>query len=143
MTIGVELTSFKHAEEKPHHSDGGIAVRSAQAHGDGPPREHEKGNPPTGPHPLEEIVRRHLKHGIRNKEDHQGDGVLVVGHASHSEQIVTRRSVEDLGVADVGAVQVAEKVDARSQRDDAPILLAEEFGLKRRVDNGRGIGELA
>jgi hypothetical protein len=44
---------------------------------------------------------------VSNQEDHQGDVELVVGHASLRLHIIVNGGVEDLGIANVGAVEVA------------------------------------
>lgn len=41
--------------------------------------------------------------------------------------------VEDLGVANVGAIEIAEQIDGTCERDDAYILPPDQSLLKRRV----------
>ncbi|KAJ6442610.1 LOW QUALITY PROTEIN: feruloyl esterase [Purpureocillium lavendulum] len=119
-------TGFKHAQQEAHDGDGRVVARAAQAHGDGAPRQHEEGDPAAGAQALEEVVGGHLEERVGDEEDHEGNGVLVGRHAGLVEQVVAGGRVEDLGVADVGAVEVAEQVDGRRERDDAQVLLAEE-----------------
>jgi hypothetical protein len=51
-----------------------------------------------------------------------------------------RGRVEDLGVADVGAVEEREEVDGRAEGQDPDILLEEEPFLGARI-NGFFLGE--
>jgi len=84
-----------------------MALRAAQAHSDSSPRQHQKGDPSARPELLEEVVRRNLKQGVRNKKDHEGDGVLKRRHVRLGEEIIASRRVQHLGIANVGPIQVA------------------------------------
>lgn len=112
-SIPSKLTCFKNTQQKPHHRHRSIAIRRTKTHSDGPPRKHEERDPAARPHALQEVIRRDFKDGIGNEEDHEGDGVLVIGHARDGEQVMACRRVEDTRIADVRAVQVAEEVDTR------------------------------
>lgn len=124
-----EQARLKHAQQEPHGRDTGKVLGAAQRHGHGAPAKHEKRKPAAGPHGHEEDVGRHLKRRIGHQEDHERNDKLVVGHARAVLHVVARRAVEHLCVANVGAVQEAEKVDGRAQRDDAHVLLEQQAAL--------------
>lgn len=120
---------LKHAQQEPHRRHAAKALRAAQRHGHGAPAKHEKGEPAGRPQLLEENVGGHLKDGVGDEKDHEGNDKLVVGHAGGALHVVARGRVEDLGVANVGAVHEAEKVDARGDGHDAEVLAADEAAL--------------
>lgn len=95
---------LKHAQQEPHSRDSRKVVRPAQRHGHGTPTEHEKRQPATRPKLFERNVGRHFKDGVRDKEDHERNHKLVVGHACAVLHVIACRAIEDLGVANVGAV---------------------------------------
>lgn len=103
-----------------------MIFRAPKPHRNRPPREHQERNPPARTHLLEEVVGRHLEQGIRDQEHHERDRVLVRRHVRLGEEIIPRGRVENLGVADVRPVEIAEEVDGRGERDDAPVLLSHE-----------------
>lgn len=112
--FGQTLTCFKDTKKKSHHGDGGVAIRCAKTHGNDAPSEHEEGNPSTWLHTLEEVVGGHFENCVRNEKHHEGNRELKTRHAGHGEQIVTGGCIENLGIANVGAVQVAKQIDASS-----------------------------
>lgn len=87
-------------------------MRGAHTHGGNAPAKHQKGKPPAGPQLFEKDVAGNLEHGVCDKEHHERDVELFVAHIGRLLQVVVGRHVEDLGIADVGAVEEAEEVDA-------------------------------
>lgn len=106
-------------------------MNATDTNGDETPREHQEREPSRRPELLQQDVRGHLEEEVADEEDHEGDGELVVGGVRLCLHVVAGGRVEDLGVADVGAVEVGEEVDGRAQRDDALVLAAEEGSLRR------------
>lgn len=136
------LTSFENSKEKPQNCYYGVTVSSTKTDSDCAPREHEESNPSARFHLLEEVIRRNLEKRIGDKEDHESDGEIVVGHVGLGEEIMACCMVEDFGVADIGAIQITEQIDARSQRNDTAILLAHQSLLEDWIDN-RGTLQLS
>ncbi|KAJ6784336.1 hypothetical protein PWT90_06155 [Aphanocladium album] len=127
---------LKRAEEEPHGRDTGKAVRRAQAHCHDAPAKHEKREPAAGLELLEEDVARHLEDGVRYEEHHQRNDELVVGHARRLLHVVVRRRVENFGVANVGTVKEAQKIDASAEGYDLHVLAPDQtllLGAERLV----------
>lgn len=120
-------TRLKHSQQESHSRHTSKAIRSTHTHGNGAPAKHQKGQPPARTQFLEQDVARDLEDGIRNEKDHESDVELLVAHVGGVLQVVVGRHVEDLCIADVGAVEEAEEVDAGGDGDDAGVLLPEEF----------------
>lgn len=129
---------LEHAQQETHRRDAGKALRAPEGHGHAAPAEHEERDPAAGAQLLEEHVAGDLEDGVGDEEDHEGDDELVVGHVRRGLHVVAGARVEDLGVADVGAVEEAEEVDGGGEGDDAEILLPDEAPLCLGVD-GRGL----
>jgi len=56
--------------------------------------------------------------------------------------VILRVGVEDLGIADIGAIEEAKEVDACRERDDPQVLLPDEGLLLGRLDHaGDAAGE--
>lgn len=51
----------------------------------------------------------------------------MVSHASSVLQVIIGRVVEDFGVAYVGAVKEAQEINGGAERNNAQILLEDEF----------------
>lgn len=116
-------------QQKPHSRHAGEILDPAQAHGDSPPAEHQDGEPSAGAEFLEEDVRGDLEEGVADEEDHEGDVELVGRRVGFRLHVVLCGGVEDLGVADVGAVEVAEEVDACREGDYDAVLFPDEGAL--------------
>lgn len=72
-----------------------------------------------------------LKNGIRHDKHHQGDVELIVSHACGVLHVVARGRVENLGIANVAAIQKGQEINGRAEGQDPEILLQDEgrFGL--------------
>ena len=128
------LTGFKDAQQEARDSNGSVVLGAAQTHGDGAPGQHEEGDPATGAQALEKVVGGDLKQGVSNEEDHEGNGVLVGRHARVGQEVVAGVMVEDLGIANVGAVEVAEQVNGRRQGNNAQVLATNKLLLLYAVN---------
>ena len=102
-------------------------MHSSKTHGDGPPAEHQKRQPPTRAELLEEDVAGDLKDGIGDEKDHESNCELVVRHAGGVLQVIIGRVIQDFGVADVSAVKKAQEIYGGAEGDDAEVLLEDEL----------------
>lgn len=120
-------TCLKHSKQESDSRHTSKAIRSAHTHGNGAPAKHQKRQPPARTQLLEQDVAGDLEDGIRDEKDHESDVELLIAHVGGVLQVIVGRDIEDLCIADVGAVEEAEEVDARGDRDDAGVLLPEKF----------------
>lgn len=120
-------TRLEHSEQESHSRHASKAIRSTHTHSNNTPAKHQKGQPSTWTQFLEQDVTRDLEDGVRDEKDHESDVELLVAHVGSVLQVVVGRHIEDLCVADVGAVEEAEEVNAGGDGDDASVLLPEKF----------------
>ena len=102
-----EQASFKHAEQKSHCRNSSKTLRAAEHDGHGAPAEHEKSKPAAWAELLEQDVAGDLEDGVGNQEYHERNDELVIGHVGTALHVIASGRVEDLGVADVGAIEEA------------------------------------
>lgn len=119
-----EETGLGHAEQEPHSRHLRKGADASETDGDGAPGEHEEGQPARGSQLLKQDVRRHLEDGVCDEEDHQSDVELVCRRVRLRLHVVGGGRVKDARIADVGAVKVAEEVDAGTERYDDDVLLS-------------------
>lgn len=113
---------FKHTQQEPHSGNSRIVVRTTKSDRARTPTKHEKSNPATGFQFLQEVVAGYFEHGVRDKEDHERNGVLVVCHVGFLQEGFSGVGIEGFGIADVGSVEEAEEVDSCCEGDDAKVL---------------------
>lgn len=106
---------FEHAQHEPQRRHTRKAVRGSHTDCNGAPGEHEKCEPPTGPHLLEQNVAGDLEHGVSDDEGQEGNGELVVGHSRRVLHVVARRDVEYFGIANVITVDGEQKAYNRAK----------------------------
>lgn len=107
-----EQARLKHSKQESHARHSGKAMRGAHTHGSDAPAKHQKGKPPARPQLFKKNVAGDLEYRICDEEHHERDVELLVAHVGCLLQVVVGRHVEDLGIANVGAVEEAEEIDA-------------------------------
>jgi len=95
----------QHTYEEPEDSDLGEVLHAGKPNGEDAPAKQQSCQPPRWAYvALHDPVRRHFEHGVRDREQRHGNGILDIAHAGLLYQRISRFGVKELAISDISTV---------------------------------------
>lgn len=121
---GIEAC-FESSDEESDHDRRRVSFEETESEREHPPREEERPEPQRGPkEALQHNIGRHVEDAVGDGEQGHRDRVAVGAHVERLEEGIARLRVQDLRIADVGAVEVVDEVHPETDGHEVEINLA-------------------